>query len=426
MTTLATTAHPALPSASSRLRTSIACNIGAAFEWYDLVIYGLFAVLLGKQFFPAGDAATSLTLSLGTFAIAYLVRPLGAMLIGAYADRRGRKSGLLLSAGLMMLGTLITALLPNYAAIGVAAPILLILARLLQGFSAGGEFGSATALLAEQDPARRGFYASLQWASSGFAVLLASLAAFAVNKTLPAAEVASWGWRLPFLFGLLIGPVALYIRGNMDESPEFVALPDHAPLLELARHDKARILAGAGIVAVGAAGSYLNIYMPSFAYTHLHLSSANALLGTIAAGLINTIFPPFFGGLSDRIGRVRLMATAGIFGMLIVYPLFLWLLAVPTVTTLICIQAILNLVFYCGYYATAPAVLAELFPPRNRTSGVSIAYVLAQLFFGGITPLVVTWLVTQTGNPASPGLYIVGAAMLSLLSLWACRRMGVK
>jgi MHS family proline/betaine transporter-like MFS transporter len=413
-------------TARSRLRTSIACNIGAAFEWYDLVLYGLFAVVLSKQFFPSGSASTSLTLSLGAFAIAYLVRPLGAMVIGAYADRNGRKSGLLLSAGLMMLGILVTAVLPNYQAIGIAAPILMVLARMLQGFSAGGEFGSATALLSEQDPARRGFYASLQWASSGFAVLLASLAAYAVNRNLTAEDVANWGWRLPFLFGLLIGPVALYIRHNMEESPEFEAIPQHAPLLELASHDKLRILAGAGVVAVGAAGSYLNIYMPTFAYTHLHLSNANALLGTITAGVINTILPPFFGALSDRLGRIRVMATAGVVGMLIAYPLFLWLLASPTVVTLICIQAILNTVFYCGYYATAPALLADLFPARNRTSGVSIAYVLAQLLFGGITPLIVTQLVASTGNPASPGLYLVGAAILSLACLWACRRFGVR
>jgi MFS transporter, MHS family, proline/betaine transporter len=416
----------AMTTPRARLRTAIACNIGAVFEWYDLVLYGLFAVILSKQFFPAGDPTTQIALSLGTFAIAFLVRPLGALTIGAYSDKHGRKSGLVLSAGLMMLGILLTAVLPNYATIGVAAPIILVIARMLQGFSAGGEFGSATALLAEQDPERRGFYASLQWAASGFAVLLASLAAYAVNKFLSAEDAASWGWRIPFLVGLLIGPVALYIRNRMDESPEFHEVAHHHPLLELAQHDKRRILAGAGIVAVGAAGSYLNVYMPTFAYSQLHLPNSSAVLGTVTAGVINTLLPTFFGGLSDRLGRIRVMATAGVIGALIAYPLFLWLLAVPTVTTLICIQAILNAVFYCGYYATAPALLAELFPTRNRTSGVSIAYVLAQLVFGGITPLTVTWLVHATGNQAAAGLYIVFAACLSLFCLWACRRLGVR
>jgi MHS family proline/betaine transporter-like MFS transporter len=409
-----------------RLRTVIACNIGAVFEWYDLVLYGLFAVTLSHLFFPTGNQSTSLMLSLGTFAIAYLVRPLGAIIIGAYGDIRGRRAGLVLSALLMMLGTLLTAILPPYASIGAAAPVILVIARLLQGFSAGGEFGSATALLVEQDPARRGFYASLQWAASGFAVLCASLSAYAVNHFLSAADVSAWGWRIPFLAGVLIGPVAFYMRTHMAESPEFVPQPHRHPLRSLALHDKGRVLAGAGIVAVGAAGSYLNIYMPNFAYTHLHLPRDAAVVGTIVAGVINTLFPAVFAGLSDRVGRIKVMATAGIFGMLIVYPLFLWLLAHPTVGTLIAIQAIINLVFYCGYYATAPAVLAELFPADHRTSGVSIAYVLAQLVFGGITPLTVTWLVEVTGNDGAGGLYIVFAAGISLLSLWACRRYGVR
>ena len=208
---------------ASLLHTAIAANIGMVFEWYDLVLYVLFAVTLSKQFFPTSDPNVGVLLSLGTFAIAWLVRPLGAIVLGTYADRAGRKPALVWSVGLMMLGTGITAVLPNYATIGMAAPILLVLARLVQGFSAGGEFGSATALMAEQDASRRGFFASLQWASSGFAVFLASMFAYAVNRTLSPADVAAWGWRVPFLFGLLIGPVGWYIRRNLDESPEFSA-----------------------------------------------------------------------------------------------------------------------------------------------------------------------------------------------------------
>ena len=235
---------------ASRLHTAVAANIGAALEWYDLVLYALFAVVLGKQFFPASDPAVSTLLSLGTFAIAWLVRPLGAMLIGAYSDRVGRKPGLTLSAALMSVGTLLIAVLPPYAQIGVAAPVLLVTARMVQGFSAGGEFGSATALLAEQDPARRGFYASLQWSASGFAVFLASVFAYAINALLSADQVASWGWRVPFVFGLLIGPAAIYIRSRLDEPAEFLAA-DHTatPLREAAASDKARILVGAGLVA---------------------------------------------------------------------------------------------------------------------------------------------------------------------------------
>src|SRR3984957_6536200 len=205
----------------AQTRTVIAATVGAVLEWYDLLVYAMFAVVLAKQFFPASDPSVSLLLSLGTFALAWLVRPIGAVVIGAYGDRAGRKPALVLSAGLMMAGTLLTGALPPYASIGLAAPLLMMFSRLLQGFSAGGEFGSATALLAEQDPARRGFYASLQWSASGFAVFLAASSAFVINSLLTPDQVASWGWRLPYLFGLLIGPAAWYIRNRGEETPEF-------------------------------------------------------------------------------------------------------------------------------------------------------------------------------------------------------------
>ncbi len=411
---------------ASRLHTAVAANIGAALEWYDLVLYALFAVVLGKQFFPSTDPAISTLLSLGTFAIAWLVRPLGAILIGAYSDRVGRKPGLTLSAALMSVATLMIAILPPYATIGLAAPVLLVVARMVQGFSAGGEFGSATALLAEQDPARRGFYASLQWAASGFAVFLASLFAYAVNMALTTDQVASWGWRVPFLFGLLIGPAALYIRSRLDEPEEFLrATHTDTPLREAAANDKTRILVGAGLVAAGACGSYLNTYMPTFAFTKLGLPASTALLGTVAAGLVNTVLPPVFGHVSDRIGRVRVMAISGVIGLVMIYPLFRWLVAEPSVATLVCIQVLIALVFYCGYYATVPAALADLFPTRRRTTGVGISYVLAQVAFGGVTPLVVGAIVAATGDPTSPGLYLCAVMLLSLCCLLLARRLGV-
>ncbi len=411
---------------AGRLHTAIAANIGAALEWYDLVLYASFAVVLGRQFFPSVDPATSTLLSLGTFAIAWLVRPLGAVLIGAYSDRVGRKPGLTLSAALMTVSTLVIAVLPPYARIGVAAPLLLVVARMVQGFSAGGEFGSATALLAEQDPARRGFYASLQWAASGFAVFLASIFAYVINVSLPADQVASWGWRVPFFFGLLLGPAAFYIRTRLNEPDEFLQAEHTAtPLREVASSDKARILVGAGLVAAGACGSFLNSYMPTFAFTKLGLPASTALLGTVAAGLVNTILPPVFGHLSDRVGRIKVMAIAGVLGLVIIYPLFRWLVAEPSVATLVSIQALIALVFYCGYYSTVPAALADLFLTRRRTTGVSISYVLAQVAFGGVTPLVVGWIVNQTGDSTSPGLYLMAVMVLSLVCLVLARRLGV-
>jgi MFS transporter, MHS family, proline/betaine transporter len=422
---------PAYPMAPRRLtraqlRTVVAATVGAVLEWFDLLVYAMFAVVLAKQFFPTTDSSVSVLLSLGTFALAWLVRPVGAVVIGAYADRAGRKPALVLSAGLMMVGTAVTGLLPPYASIGLAAPALMMLARLLQGFSAGGEFGSATALLAEQDPARRGFYASLQWSASGLAVFLAATSAFVINWLLTPDQVAAWGWRLPFLFGLLIGPAAWYIRSRGEETPEFLATrAAERPLAEIVSQDKLRVLLGAGVVAAGAAGSFTINYMPTFASTHLHLGPSAALVGTMAAGVVNVLLPPVFGHLSDIYGRIRLMGLFGAIGLCLIYPLFLWVLASPTLFTLVVVRALVALVFYCGYYATVPSFLAELFPTRRRTSGVSIAYVLAQLIFGGVTPLVVSALINVTGNAAAPGLYLAGVTLLSLCCLLGCRGLAV-
>lgn len=405
----------------AQTRTVIAATVGAVLEWYDLLVYAMFAVVLGKQFFPGSSPAGSLLLSWGTFALAWLARPLGAVVIGAYGDRAGRKPALVLSAGLMMVGTLLTGVLPPYASIGVAAPLLLMLARLLQGFSAGGEFGGATAMLAEQDPKRRGFYASLQWSATGLAVFLAAGFAFVINSVLMPDQVEAWGWRLPFLFGLLIGPAAWYIRRRGEETPEFThtAMAAH-PIAEVASRDKLRVLLGAGVVAAGAAGSYTINYMPSFAATQLHMGAATALIGTMVAGAVNTILPPVFGHLSDVYGRYRIMGLFGAIGLCVIYPLFLWVLAVPTLFTLIAIQVVVAAVFYCGYYATVPSFLADLFPTRRRTTGISIAYVLAQLVFGGVTPVVVGSLIKATGNPAAPGLYLAAVTLLSLACLAGC------
>lgn len=408
-------------------RTVIAASIGAVFEWYDLVIYAMFVPTISKLFFPTTDPTVSILLGLGTFASAWLVRPLGAMVIGAYADRVGRKPAMVMSSVLMMIGTGLTAILPGYASIGIAAPALLVVARMIQGFSAGGEFGSATALLAEQDPKRAGFYASIQWACSGFAVFIAALSGYAVYNLLSPADVAAWGWRIPFLFGLLIGPVAWYIRTRAQESPLF-AVTAHAtnPLREIAVNDKARVLLGAGVVAAGAAGSFMNQYMPTFANTTLHLTPSQALIGTMTAGLINTIAPMAFGHLSDRVGRIRVMLPFALIGLVMTYPLFVWLVNGPTLTKLVIIQGLLALVMYSGYFATAPALLSELFQTRRRTTGISIAYVLGQLLFGGVTPLVAGLLVARTGDPTSPGIYLTVIILLSIACLLGTRRFGVR
>jgi MHS family proline/betaine transporter-like MFS transporter len=229
---------------------------------------------------------------------------------------------------------------------------------------------------------------------------------------------------LPFLFGLLIGPAAWYIRSRGEETPEFLATPMATqPVAEVAAQDKLRVLLGAGVVAAGATGSYTINYMPTFAATQLHMGPTTAVIGTMVAGGVNTVLPPVFGHLSDIYGRFRIMGLFGALGFCLIYPLFLWVIASPTLLTLIAIQVVVAVVFYCGYYATVPSFLAELFPTRRRTTGISIAYVLAQLVFGGVTPLVVSALITATGNRAAPGLYLAAVTALSLGCLAACWRL---
>ena len=422
---MATAASP--PRTANRTREVVAATIGTFFEWYDLLVYGSFAVVISHQFFPTTDPTVGLFLSLLTFASAYLVRPLGAILIGSYADRAGRKKALVLSAALMLVGTLITGILPNYDSIGVAAPALLVMARLLQGFSVGGEFGSANTYLAEQNPRHRAFFASLQFSTTGLAIVVAATFGYVLNNNLSPDAMNEWGWRVPFLFGLLIGPVAYYIRQGVAESPDFKPGPETAhPLREALRHDKLRMLVGAGVVCAGNVASYINIYMPTYAITQLHLPPASAFVGSIVGGLVSTVFPMVAGLMADRFGNVVVMGWAIVVGIVIAYPLFLLLGAYPTVSTLALIQGVIGLVFYSFYYGPVGTVLTQLFPASRRTLSSSISYVASQTFFGGITPVVVNQMIATTGNPMSPGIYLSVMGCVGLFSLMVSRRMGVR
>ncbi|MBV8651190.1 MAG: MFS transporter, partial [Alphaproteobacteria bacterium] len=398
---------------SNRTRAIIAANIGAVFEWYDLLVYAFLASTLSKLFFPSTDENMSTLLTLGTFGLSWLARPLGAIVIGGYSDRHGRKAGLTLSATLMTIGVLLTAVLPTYASIGIAAPALLMLARLIQGFSAGGEFGAANTFLTEQSPQRRGLLASMQFSATGISTLLAAGFAYFLLGNLTPEQAQSWGWRLPYVFGLLIGPVAYYMRAHMDDSPEYSeADASKTPLRETWTHDKWRVLAGAAVVAAGAAGSFMNTYMPTFAITKLGLPASTVLLGSIAVGVVNTIFSLVSGHLADRFGSVLVMRTAGIIGIIVAYPLFWWLINNPSVPNLIIFQSILAFLYYSMYYAPVGMVLYELFPVRRRTTGVSVAYVFAQTFFGGVTPFIVSALISATGTTLTAGVYLMAATVL--------------
>ncbi|WP_323121849.1 MFS transporter [Burkholderia alba] len=418
-------APAALPSVESSprvWRAVVAASIGNALEWFDLVVYGFFAVTIAKLFFPAGNDTVSLLLTLGTFGVSFFMRPLGAVVLGAYADRAGRKAALTLSILLMMAGTLIITVLPTYATIGIAAPLILVFARLLQGFSAGGEFGSATAFLAEHVPGRRGFFASWQVASQGLTTLLAALFGTVLNAQLSTGQMMAWGWRVPFCFGLLLGPVAYYIRRKVDETPEFLASAGTAnPLRDTFASHKGRLAAAIGVVVLSTVATYVVLYMPTYSVKELKLAPSSAFAAILVVGVIQMLFAPLVGHWSDKHGRVAVMVAPALAILVLIYPAFAFLVAHPTFGTLIAVQVVFALLL-TGYFAALPGLLSEIFPVATRTTGMSLAYNIAVTLFGGFGPFIIAWLIRATGAKTAPSFYLMFAALLSLAALAVLRR----
>jgi len=399
-----------------RWRAVAAASIGNALEWFDYVIYGYFAAHIAKQFFPLRSDVESLLVAFATFGITFLVRPVGAIVLGAFADRRGRKAALVLAISLMMLGTAVIAVTPGYAAIGLWAPTAIIVARLIQGISAGGEFGSATAFLAEQDPQRRGFFASWQFASQGLTTVFAAATGTILGDALTADQMAHWGWRIPFVLGLLIGPIAYYLRHEVDETSEFRAMPDRgSPLRDLSRA-KQRLLVSLGAVVLCTVAMYTTLFMPSFAMRQLGLSQAGSFLATLLAGALQVVLVPSFGAISDRYGRLTVMIPAAITMLLISYPMFAWMAAAPTLQTLLFVQVAIGVVA-AAYMGPLPALMAELFPARMRTTGLAVSYSVGVAIFGGFAPFANVWLIQATGSSVAPGFYLMAAAAISLATL---------
>jgi MFS transporter, MHS family, proline/betaine transporter len=386
-----------------------------------LVVYGFFAVIIAKLFFPAGNDTVSLLLALGTFGVSFFMRPLGAIVIGGYADRAGRKAALTLSIALMMVGTAIIVVLPTYEQIGIAAPLILVLARLMQGFSAGGEFGSATAFLAEHAPHRRGFFASWQVASQGLTTVLAAVFGTVLTGGLSSDQLMAWGWRVPFIFGLLIGPIAYYIRSNVDETPEFLtAETTNSPLRDTFAGQKARLLIAIGIVVLGTVATYLVLFMPTYGVKQLGLPASVTFSAVVLTGVIQMIGAPLIGHLSDKIGRTGVMLTSATAMLVLGYPAFAWLVAQPSASTLFVVLVAMG-VLVTSYFGALPGLLSEIFPVATRTTGMSLAYNIAVTVFGGFGPFIIAWLIRETGQKVAPSFYLMFAALLSLVALVAAR-----
>ncbi len=412
---------PAPQSASGALQIA-AATIGNSLEWFDILIYGYFATTIAGVFFPNSNPALSLLLTFGSFGLSYVARPVGAVALGAYADRAGRKAALALSIRLMVIGTAVMALMPSYASIGLAAPIAIFTARLLQGFAVAGEFGSSTAFMVEHSTRRKAFFSSWQFTGQHIAKLLAALFGFGLISTLSAPHLHSWGWRVPFLFGLLVGPVGMYIRRKVDESPEFLtSTHTRTPIRETFATEKKAIMLGAGLVAGGTAATYFSIYIPTYATTRLHMPPSIGYLVSIVLALLSIALIPIAGQFADRVGCLRVMLPAAILMLLSSYPVF-WLITwhpgLPTLLT----GLIADCLVQVTYVATLPAVMASLFPPRTRVTGLSLSYNLGVTIFGGFAPAIFTWLTNVTHNNTAPSFYLMATAMVSIAAVLAVKR----
>jgi MFS transporter, MHS family, proline/betaine transporter len=405
----------------SKSRIIAACTIGNALEFFDFVVFSFFARTIGALFFPSQDPTAQLLLAFGTYGVGFLVRPLGGVILGSYADRKGRKKATVLTLMLMALGTAMIGLAPVYATAGIFGAIVVVLGRLIQGFSAGGEVGAATTLLAEHAPNdQRGFFGSWQLASQGLAVLAAAGAAYAVNTLLTPAEVTAWGWRIPFLLGVLIVPVGLWLRTALEETH---ANEDHEKTREVSslrlafRQHLGKIIAGVGLIIGGtAANAIVVLYMATYAVTQLKLSPTVGLMAGIVAGLVTLIAAPIGGMLSDKFGRKPVAAVSYALIFLLIYPAFLYLNASPTVGTLLAVVAVLAALNAMGG-ATIIITLAEIFPSEVRATGMSLVYALGVAIFGGFGQFIVTWLIAATGSPIAPAYYVMACSLATLLAL---------
>ncbi len=406
-----------------KTRQILAAVIGNALEWYDFVVYGFLTVIISRLFFPADSDYASLLAAMATFGVGFFMRPVGGILIGMYSDRRGRKAALQLIILLMTVSMAMIAFAPTYAAIGAAAPVLIVLARLLQGVATGGEFASATAFLVESaPPSRRGFFGSLQMVGQGVAALGGAAAGMLISQGLTPEQVDSWGWRVPFLVGLLIGPVGLWIRRHLEETEAFIDASREPAgavgLRVLWREHRRALLSSLGLVLSSTIMFYVVlVYMPTYAKTQLGIPLGDAFTAQVAGLLCLIVMTPLFGMLSDRIGRRPVMMLASVAYLVLPYPLLAWLLAEPGLARLATMQMIVCSAIGIGFGAVSTA-LADQFPVRMRSTGLALSYNIGVMLFGGFAQLIVTWLIRVTGTPLAPAYYVMFGAVAGLVAAW--------
>jgi MFS family permease len=404
----------------SKTWSVVRVSSGNFLEMYDFMVFGYYASAIGNAFFPNGNPFVSLMLSLMTFGAGFLMRPLGAIVLGAYTDRHGRRAGLILTLGLMSVGIISIACMPGYATIGLLAPLLVLIGRLLQGFSAGMELGGVSVYLSEiATPGHKGFYVSWQSASQQVAVMFAALVGVLLSIKLPPQKMMQWGWRIPLLLGCAILPFLFRLRRSLQETDEFISRKHRLSISEILHSLTASwkiVLIGTMMATMTTVSFYMiTAYTPTFGNSVLHLASLESLIVTLCVGASNLFWLPTMGSLSDKVGRRPLLVVCTILMLVTAYPAMVWLVREPSFSRLLTLELWLSFI-YGSYNGAMVVFLTEIMPVSVRTSGFALAYSLATAIFGGFTPAISTYLIHVTGNRAVPGLWLSFAAACGLVA----------
>jgi MHS family proline/betaine transporter-like MFS transporter len=418
----------ATASSGAGTRAILAASAGNLLEWYDFAVYAQFAIYIGANFFPHGSRGADVVNAFLVFGLGFVIRPLGAVLIGTYGDRAGRKAALTMTILVMAGGTLLIAVAPSYAAIGLAAPLILLAGRLLQGFSAGGEIGSATAFLVEHaPPERKALFTAWLQGSMGMSNILGASVAFTVTTLLPKAEIIRWGWRLPFFLGLAIVPIGFYLRRTLEETPVFrqevaAARAVRLPVTRVLREQPLELAAGLGVSILWAAAVYvLLIFMPIYLQRTLGFTEAQAYGGSLLENVAFVAGCFLFGALADRIGARKVQLWGAVALLVGVLPLLWWLEQARAPGVLYPVLIAFGLLA-ASYTGVAPTTLSNMFPARVRVTGVSLAYNVAFTIFGGFAPPAIL-AATRAGYVLAPAWYVALAAVPALIAALTGNRM---
>jgi MHS family proline/betaine transporter-like MFS transporter len=414
---LASAEAPPMTRAEQR-KIVFAAVIGNLLEFFDFTVYSYFALTIGRQFFPANDPVTSSLLAFAVFAVGFVMRPLGGFVLGRYADRAGRKPALTLTILLMAIGSVSIGLMPTYAQIGLAAPVLIVIARLVQGFAQGGEFGAATATLLEMGGATsRGFRASWQLASQGGAALLGSGLAASLGFLLPEDTMHSWGWRIPFLLGVLIAPVGIYLRRHIREAPPAAKAVADRQDPKCGLYVRNWFLTIFSIMGMSVSTYVMMYYMPTFCIQYLGLPPKMSMLAGVASSTISLVMCPIYGAWSDRMGRRKPLTMIGRAALIVLlYPAFWIMTHFPSLPIVLAALIVLMLCYTTGS-APSYALMPENFPKHLRAGYMSSAYAIAVSTFGGTAQLVAAWLIRETGSKMAPAWYMIGCVAISLIAV---------